>query len=146
MITADLTGKTALVTGGISGIGLATGELLARCGATVALNHLVDDPRAGDVIGRLKSQGLKVIDAPGDVSQADACAPMVATAVERLGRLDILVNNAGTPGTSTPIDFKDLEAMSEEFWASIISTNLLGPFRCTKAAAAALRAAHGAVV
>ena len=40
MITADLTGKTALVTGGASGIGLATVEIFARCGATVALNHL----------------------------------------------------------------------------------------------------------
>jgi 3-oxoacyl-[acyl-carrier protein] reductase len=146
MITADLAGKCALVTGGISGIGLATAERFARCGATVALNHLVDDPRADDVIGRLKAAGLKVIDAPGDVSQPDACARMVATAIDRLGRLDILVNNAGTPGTSKPIEFKDLEAMSEEFWASILSTNLIGPFRCTKAAATALKAARGSVV
>ena len=46
MITADLTGKTALVTGGASGIGLATVEIFARCGATVALNHLRRRPRA----------------------------------------------------------------------------------------------------
>jgi 3-oxoacyl-[acyl-carrier protein] reductase len=45
MITADLTGKTALVTGGASGIGLATVEAFARSGATVALNHLADDTR-----------------------------------------------------------------------------------------------------
>jgi 3-oxoacyl-[acyl-carrier protein] reductase len=46
MITADLAGKTALVTGGASGIGLAAVELLARSGAIVAMNHLVEDPRA----------------------------------------------------------------------------------------------------
>lgn len=139
-------GKTALVTGGASGIGLATVELLARCGARVAVNHLAEDPRAAQEIARLESEGRAVIDAPGDVSQPEDCQRMVLEAIDRLGRLDILVNNAATPGTSKPIDFKDLDAMSEEFWNSIVSTNLIGPFRCTRAAAEALRAARGAVV
>jgi len=56
MITADLTGKTALVTGGASGIGLATVEAFARCGATVALNHLADDSR-GAQQGRAADEG-----------------------------------------------------------------------------------------
>src|SRR5437763_10757106 len=142
MITADLTGKTALVTGGASGIGLATVELFARCGAVVAMNHLAEDGRAADEIRRLEAQGLKVIAAPGDVSQAKDAPRMTAAALDRLGRLDILVNNAGTPGTGKPIDFADLDAMTEEFWADILATNLLGPFRCTKAAAPALKAAR----
>lgn len=146
MITADLEGKTALVTGGASGIGLATVELLARCGARVAVNHLAEDPRAGQEIARLEAAGCAVIDAPGDVSQPEDCRRMVLEAIDRLGGLDILVNNAATPGTSKPIDFKDLDAMSEEFWNSIVSTNLIGPFRCTRAAADALRAARGVVV
>jgi len=68
MISADLSGKAALVTGAASGIGLATAEAFARCGASVALNHLPDDRRGPDQVERLKSQGARVIAAPGDVS------------------------------------------------------------------------------
>jgi 3-oxoacyl-[acyl-carrier protein] reductase len=146
MITADLKGKTALVTGGASGIGLATVEMLAKAGAAVALNHLVDDPRGPAEIERLAGAGLSVQGAPGDVSKAGEAERMVAAAIDKLGRLDILVNNAGTSGTTAPIDFTDLDAMDEAFWARILSTNLLGPFRCTHAAATALKAARGAVV
>jgi 3-oxoacyl-[acyl-carrier protein] reductase len=61
MITVDLNGKTALVTGGASGIGLATVEHFARCGATVALNHLADDRRGAEQVERLRGQGHKVM-------------------------------------------------------------------------------------
>jgi 3-oxoacyl-[acyl-carrier protein] reductase len=146
MITADLAGKTALVTGGASGIGLAAVEVFARCGATVAMNHLADDPRAATEIARLTKAGFKIVAAPGNVAEAKEVPGMVARAVDRLGRLDILINNAGTSGTTAPIDFKDLDKMTEEFWSAILSTNLLGPFRCAHAAAPALKAAHGAIV
>jgi len=65
MITADLTGKTALVTGGASGIGLATVEAFARGGAAVAINYLRDDPRGPQQVERLKSLGHSVLAAPG---------------------------------------------------------------------------------
>jgi 3-oxoacyl-[acyl-carrier protein] reductase len=146
MITADLTGKTALVTGGASGIGLAAVELFASCGATVAMNHLADDARAGAEIARLTKAGFKIVAAPGNVADAKDVPGMVGRAIDRLGRLDILINNAGTSGTTAPIDFKDLDKMTEEFWSAILSTNLLGPFRCAHAAAPALKAAEGAIV
>jgi 3-oxoacyl-[acyl-carrier protein] reductase len=146
MITADLTGKTALVTGGASGIGLAAVELFVRCGATVAMNHLIEDPRATAEIARLTGAGFKIIAAPGDVANAKDVPAMVGRAVDRLGRLDILINNAGTSGTTAPIEFRDLDKMTEEFWSTILSTNLLGPFRCAHAAAPALKAAQGAIV
>jgi 3-oxoacyl-[acyl-carrier protein] reductase len=145
MITIDLAGKAALVTGGASGIGLATVELFARAGASVAINHLPEDSRGEQEVKRLKAAGHRVVSAPGNVGKAGEAERMVAAAIERLGRLDYLVNNAGTPATTKPIDFTDLGAMTEEFWTTILSTNLIGPFRCAHAAASALKSAQGAV-
>jgi 3-oxoacyl-[acyl-carrier protein] reductase len=146
MITARLDGKTALVTGGASGIGLATVEILARAGATVALNYRPGNGRGPRETARLVGAGLRVIGAPGDVADAAEAEPMVAAAVERLGRLDILVNNAGTANTNQPIALSDLEAMTEDRWDAILDTNLLGPYRCTRAAVPALRQSGGTVI
>jgi 3-oxoacyl-[acyl-carrier protein] reductase len=141
----DLDGKTALVTGGASGIGLATVELFAGRGAKVALNHLPDDPRGPDTVARLAARGLAVIGAPGDVSRPGAAEAMVRDAIEKLGRLDYLANNAGTSNTVEPIPPQDFDGLSEEFWTTILTTNLIGPFRCARAAVTALKAAGGAV-
>ena len=146
MITADLRGKAVLVTGGASGIGLAASTLFARCGARVGLNHLASDGRGPEEAERLRGEGLDVVAVPGDVSSPEGAAAMVADGLERLGGLDTLINNAGITGTVAPIDFADLDAMTEEFWWSIVSTNLIGPFRCARAAAPALRASKGAIV
>jgi len=100
MITVDLSGKAALVTGGASGIGLATVELFARAGATVAINHLPDDPRGEQEVQRLQRAGHRVVSAPGNVGKPGEAERRVAAAIERLGRLDYLVNNAGTPATT----------------------------------------------
>jgi 3-oxoacyl-[acyl-carrier protein] reductase len=141
MISADLSGRRALVTGGASGIGLATAEALARCGAEVAINHLEDDPRGPEAAARLGART-----APGDVSVAGAAEAMVARAIDALGGLDILINNAGTPVVSEPVPYADLDRLDEPFWDAILSTNLVGPFRCVRAAAPALREAKGCIV
>ena len=141
MMSADLSGRRALVTGGASGIGLATAQALIRCGAKVAINHLADDARGPEAVARLGA-----LSAPGDVSVAGAAEDMVARAIDALGGLDILINNAGTPVTSEPVPYADLGRLDELFWDAILSTNLVGPFRCTRAAAPALREAKGCIV
>lgn len=146
MISAQMREKGVLVTGGASGIGRAAVELFAANGAKVALNHLPNDNRGPEVVQELRGRGLDVVSAPGDVSLAEDVVPMVEEAVRQLGRLDVLINNAGTANTVEPIALTDLDAMDEAFWQSILSTNLLGPFRCARAAAAHLKKTSGAIV
>ncbi|HYF09037.1 MAG TPA: SDR family oxidoreductase [Acetobacteraceae bacterium] len=142
----DLKGRTALVTGGASGIGLSTVEMLARDGCRVAINHLADDPRGPEQVERLRAAGFSVIGAPGNVGDAQDCPRMVTQATADLGRLDYLVANAGTPGTRTSIPANDLDRITEDLWDAVVQVNLIGVFRCAKAAAPALKAARGAMV
>jgi 3-oxoacyl-[acyl-carrier protein] reductase len=146
MTRYELAGRTALVTGGASGIGLATATLLARNGATVAVNFLPDDPRGRDAVAQLKYAGLSVIEAPGNVAVAGEAEAMVASAIQRLGRLDLLVNNAGTPGVRRAVAPAELDLITEELWSTVLQTNLVGVFRCARAAGPALGAAGGAIV
>ena len=146
MITADLSGKVALVTGGASGIGLATVERLAMNGAKVAINDLAGNPRLEQEAARLRAAGHDVKACPGDVSKTDEVNAMVDAAVRKFDRLDFLVNNAATPGTKAPIPPGDFERQDEAFWSKLLSINQVGPYRCLKAAAPHLREAKGAVV
>src|SRR6202142_3625440 len=146
MISYDLSGKTALVTGGASGIGFATSRMLAKFGATVAVNFLADDPRGPEAVNKLIDEGGRAIMAPGSVGDADDAEKMVGQAVADLGRLDLLVNNAGTPGTNRRIAPPELDLITEDLWNLLLNVNLLGVFRCAKAAAPALTESHGAIV
>lgn len=146
MITADLTGKRVLVTGGASGIGFAAARMFGLNGARIAINYLPDDPQAPTRIAELRRLGIEADGFAGNVGEAGEAEAMVQAAIAALGGLDILINNAGTSGSQQPIPFTDLDAMTETFWQLILSTNLLGAFRCTHAAAYALNDSKGSVV
>ena len=124
-----LKGKTALVTGSTSGIGLGIARALAREGADIALNGFGD---AGE-IERLRASlakefGVRVAFVPADVSKPAEIREMVARTVKELGALDILVNNAGIQHTSP------IEEFPEERWDAIIAINLSSNFHAIKAA------------
>ena len=87
-----------------------------------------------------------MIGAPGRVGVPGETEKMVETAIGSLGGLDLLVNNAGTPGVNATVPIDRLDLVTDELWDLILSTNLVGMFRCTKAAAPALKTSHGSVV
>jgi 3-oxoacyl-[acyl-carrier protein] reductase len=136
----DLSGKTALVTGGNVGIGRAIAIALAEAGADVAVTYLThsgtDTAQAIQALGR---RGLAVqMDATdsGDVNRT------VAESAERLGgRIDILVNNAG--GLISRLSIAE---MSDEHWRRVLDVNVTSAFYCVRAALPYMTAGWGRIV
>ncbi len=137
---SSLGGRTALVTGGGRGIGREIALELARGGADVAINYLVEPDLAEATAADLAAAGVRSAALPGDVGNAVDVSRMMDEVVARFGRLDILVNNAGVQ-TWTP--FLDV---TEDEWDLVIRTNLKGCFLCTQAAARHMRSHGGAIV
>ena len=115
---SDLTGKTALVTGSVQGIGLAVAKALAGAGARIALHGLASEEEAAKVCAELVDAGggeARFFD--GDLRDPDAIEAMVG-AVEAWGPVDILVNNAGVQRTA------GLQDVTRDIWETIIAVNL----------------------
>ncbi|MFE2953839.1 SDR family NAD(P)-dependent oxidoreductase, partial [Embleya sp. NPDC059267] len=128
----DFAGLRALVTGGASGIGLATARMLTARGATVAVLDRDPAALAGDP---------ELISFTADVTDDASVGAAVRDAVARLGGLDILVNNAGIGAAGTVADNADAE------WHRVLDVNVVGLVRVTRAALPHLRAsAHAAIV
>jgi 3-oxoacyl-[acyl-carrier protein] reductase len=125
---ANLTSKTALVTGASRGIGAAIAKRLAADGASVAITYTKGAEAAAKVVKDIERSGGKAIAIQADATDAEAVIAAVAKTVASFGRLDILVNNAGT---AIPKPFEDvtLEEMDQ-----VIGLNLRGVFIATQAA------------
>jgi len=128
----DLTGRTAIVTGGNGGIGLGMAEGLVAAGAKVAIVGR-DAEKNRQALARLKG----AIAIPADLTSETACRAMVQDTVERLGRLDILVNNAGINIRKAPQDY------SLDEWRLVLDSNLTSAFIASQAAYPHLRVAGG---
>ncbi|MGV8970774.1 MAG: SDR family NAD(P)-dependent oxidoreductase [Rhodoglobus sp.] len=139
-----IAGSVALVTGGGTGIGRAVCLGLAERGArAVVVNYSRSAEEAASTVVELESLGCAARAVRADVTDRAAVDRMIADCVADFGGLDILVNNAGT---TRLIPFADLDAVTDEDWDTMLGVNLRGAFATSRAAASALRAAHGAIV
>ena len=124
-----LEGKTAVITGGDSGIGRAVAIAFAREGADVLISYLNEDEDAQDTADWIERAGRKAVLVPGDIGSPDHCRAIVDKAVEAFGRVDILVNNAAHQKT-----FEEIGDISDEEWDATFRTNIHAMFYLAKAA------------
>ena len=123
----DLTGRSAVVTGGSRGIGRAIGLRLARQGADVCFSYRGNEAAAESTVAEIVSLGRRALAVQGDAADPEAADHLVKTALEAYGKVDILVNNAG-------ITRDDLiMRMSVDAFRAVLETNLFGAFYAIKA-------------
>ena len=138
----DLTGQTALITGGSRGLGLQIAEAIGEMGATVALVSRKAD-ELDEAVRHLAAQGVTAHAFPADLGAADLVDPLVEKVTAALGgRIDILVNNAGATWGSPTVDHP-LPA-----WLKLLGLNLTAPFLLTQAVGrkVMIPARHGKIV
>jgi 3-oxoacyl-[acyl-carrier protein] reductase len=124
----DLTGRTALVTGGTRGIGRAIVEALGGAGARVAFTYRASADTAGALERELAGRGTEAFGMQGDAGDPAHAESAVQAVVDRWDSLDVLVLNAGVTRDNL------LLRMSEEEWDAVIDTNLKSAFHFCKAA------------
>ncbi|TMD32804.1 MAG: 3-oxoacyl-[acyl-carrier-protein] reductase [Chloroflexi bacterium] len=123
----DLSGKSAVVTGGSRGIGRAICLRLAEQGADVAFSYRGNEAAARETAAAIEALGRRAVAFQGDVSDPAAAEGLVKEALAAFGKVDILVNNAG-------ITRDDLiMRMDVEDWRAVLETNLFGAFYTIKA-------------
>jgi NAD(P)-dependent dehydrogenase (short-subunit alcohol dehydrogenase family) len=125
-MTKELEGKTALVTGGTSGIGRDTAILFAKAGAKVVVAGR-REVEGNESIELVRAAGGEALFVKTDVSKASEVENLVKKTVERFGRLDVAFNNAGIEGKWVPI-----VSQTEEDWDRTIDINLKGVWLCLK--------------
>lgn len=123
-----LKGKTALITGSTSGIGLGIARELAAEGINIVMNGFGDAGEIESARKGLEAQGATAIHHPADMTKPEQIADMVAVAEKTFGQIDILVNNAGIQHVSPIEDFPP------EKWDALIAIILSSSFHTTRLA------------
>jgi len=124
-----LAGKTAIITGGDSGIGKAVAIAFAREGADVLIAYLNEHDDAQDTGGWVEKAGRRAVLMAGDISDPAHCRAIIDRAISEFGRLDVLVNNAAHQMT-----FESLQDVTDEEWNTTFDTNVGAMFRLCRAA------------
>lgn len=132
--------QVVIVTGSSSGIGEACARRLAERGARVVVNSR-SSVEAGEALAREIGDAACYLQA--DVAIEHDCKRLIAETVERLGRLDHVINNAGTTHV---IPHHDFDALTDDVWQSILTTNLMGTFYMSRAALPHLKKTRGSIV
>ena len=130
-----LQGKTALVTGSTSGIGLAIAKGFADAGLNIVLNGFGDADKIEEERKAIEAKGVKAIYSGADMTKPDEIAAMVKEAEAEFGNIDVLVNNAGIQFVSP------VEEFPIEKWDAIMAINLSSAFHTTKAVIGGMREA-----
>jgi len=126
-----LDGQTAVVTGANSGIGEAIVRAMARAGANVVLNYVVNDDAAAQIVTEIRNAGGVVVPHKADISREDQVKDMFERVIKKFGAVDILVNNAGLQRDAALVD------MTLSQWSLVLEVNLTGSFLCSREAARA---------
>jgi ketoreductase RED2 len=136
---SDLTGRVAIVTGSSSGIGAAIATTFAELGARVVVNS-TSSVAEGQQLATSLPDAMYV---QADIADPEHAKRLVASTVERHGRLDIVVNNAGTTAV---IPHHDLDSATKEVWERILDVNVVGTWNVIQAAVPHLRATGDGVI
>ncbi|WP_036774323.1 SDR family NAD(P)-dependent oxidoreductase [Photorhabdus australis] len=139
----EFQGKTAIITGGGTGIGRAISVMLAKQGAAVAVIYSQSEREALETTESIIRDGGQAIAIKADVADESAVKAMINTVVEKFNGIDYLVNNAGT---TRQLQFEDLEVISDDIWDAIIDVNVKGTFHCCRYAAPYLKARTGSAI
>lgn len=138
-----MNGQVALVTGGATGIGRAVALSYAREGAKVAVAYSRSSKEAAETLKELQGLGAEALAIRADVTRQDQVERMFERIRDELGPVRVLVNNAGR---TYFIPYQSLEAVTDKVWDEVMSVNLMGAFRCARAAAAHMRLAGGGCI
>ena len=117
-----LKGKTAIITGGDSGIGKATALLFAAEGADIVISYLSETSDAKETKKEIETLGRKCILVKGDLGRESNCKKVIKETVKNFGKLDILVNNAGIHWESEKIEDITTEQLMKTFHSNFFNT------------------------
>ena len=138
-MTRNLEGKSALVTGGASGIGRATALAFARDGARVAVADILEEA-AQSTVAEIEAMGGQALAIACDVTDDDAVKAMIAAMVDAYGSLDCAFNNAGIAPYQVNAGGQKIADVAPEAWRRLIDVNLTGVWLCLRHEVAQMRA------